>query len=621
VETRANIILVGTFIIAMIAAGLGFTYWLRSDALTDGVRYRILFTGPVNGLSRASTVLFNGIPVGRVARLGIYGPDTRKVVVTVTVSQGTPIRTDSTARIVQRGLTAQPAIQISAGTLGARLLDPLALLDPVAAANAPPTSAGTISADEVSSQSLLEAAPQALASANAAFSRINQLVASNEEGIGVAISNLRAFSTALDDNRQNVALALQQIGAVATQFEEVGPTLVAMRGLITRLDETVARNEAKVDTALASVQELTTTLAAQGDGIAGIVTDTRQAAAALTEIKPIITDLAATTQQLRTVISDNADGVTASVTSLRTATTAVAAASPIFTKAINDVAAAAQGARQLGPALESAGAAFKGLQELVDDNKQGVSSAVSGIAKFSATLEARADDFDSVTDDARAVAAGLRRTTGALETAVGDLGKTVGAAGPRIETILDDAGTAARNVAAGSKDLGPAIADARATIARMQSVVDTNAEGVGTVITGAARFASALGDNADTFTAIAADARTAAATLARTATKIETTVDQVSGMVEGDTQGAALIADLRGAIASFRDLSDKLNVAVGDNALGLTRTAKRSLQEIEQFAREAKSAARSFDRLAQQLERNPQSLIFGGSGDTDYQRR
>ncbi len=503
-ETRANTLIVGLFVLGLIAAGLGFTYWLRADTLSDAVRYRVLFDGPVVGLSRASSVLFNGLPVGRVAGLSIYAQDTRKIEVTVLVDAGTPVRENSTARIIQRGLTAQPALQISPGTPNAALLQPFSDAAP-----------GLLKADQAATRPLLEAAPEALASADAAFSRINALVAANEDDLRVAITNLAQFSQVLSDNRQGVADVLAQVGTVAEQFRRVGPVVERLETFVVRLDEVVARNEGRVDATLTNVEALSARLKAQGEGVEAIVNDAREAARGLTAV---------------------------------------------------------------GPMLERLNQAVTRLDQVIETNAQGVNDTVASLSTVAATLEKKA---------------------------------------PVFAELVDDAGAAAR----GAKRFGPALAEAEEAFAALKGVVEDNAPAIATSVAGISQFAQVLEKNAGNVNTIAIEARTAAEGLRRSADKIETTVDEVQGMLSGDSEGAAILADLRGAIASFRELSDKLNVAVGDNAQGLTRTAKRSLQEIELFARDARRAAKSFDRLMQKVERNPQSLIFGGSSETEYRPR
>ena len=69
-EIRAPYVLIGGFVLAVIAAGFGFVYWLHNaGSLTERTTYRIHFENTVSGLLTGAAVLFNGIRVGEVTAL------------------------------------------------------------------------------------------------------------------------------------------------------------------------------------------------------------------------------------------------------------------------------------------------------------------------------------------------------------------------------------------------------------------------------------------------------------------------------------------------------------------------------------------------------------------------
>ena len=71
-ETRANHLAVGIFVLAVVAGLFGFVLWLgRSAGERDVARYAILFEGSVSGLATSSTVRYRGVPVGRVEDIRI----------------------------------------------------------------------------------------------------------------------------------------------------------------------------------------------------------------------------------------------------------------------------------------------------------------------------------------------------------------------------------------------------------------------------------------------------------------------------------------------------------------------------------------------------------------------
>ena len=85
-ETRANYALIGFFTLAVIAGAFGFVYWF-SGAEKQGERksYKIVFTGSISGLSNNGVVLFNGVPVGAVTKIGLLPEDPSRVYALVEV--------------------------------------------------------------------------------------------------------------------------------------------------------------------------------------------------------------------------------------------------------------------------------------------------------------------------------------------------------------------------------------------------------------------------------------------------------------------------------------------------------------------------------------------------------
>ncbi len=123
-ETRANHLVVGTFVLGIICLIFGFIYWMKNDASGPaGKNYHVIFDGSVQGLTEASPVLFNGIRFGAVRSIALVPEDPRKVRAVISVRSDTPVRTNSTARISQQGLAGFIALEITPGTPDAKLLE------------------------------------------------------------------------------------------------------------------------------------------------------------------------------------------------------------------------------------------------------------------------------------------------------------------------------------------------------------------------------------------------------------------------------------------------------------------------------------------------------------------
>ena len=65
-ETRASYLLVGSFVLAIMAGAVVFVIWVTGTSAEKTVRYHMRFAGSVPGLQVGSQVRFRGIPVGEV---------------------------------------------------------------------------------------------------------------------------------------------------------------------------------------------------------------------------------------------------------------------------------------------------------------------------------------------------------------------------------------------------------------------------------------------------------------------------------------------------------------------------------------------------------------------------
>jgi phospholipid/cholesterol/gamma-HCH transport system substrate-binding protein len=124
-ETRANYVLIGAFVLIGAAALMLFTLWIAGTPLNrDYSTYDVVFEGPVNGLIEGGEVRFIGIKVGEVTRLSLDRNDPNRVIARIRIDAETPVRTDSVAELNFLGITGVTFIQIRAGSPDQPLLVP-----------------------------------------------------------------------------------------------------------------------------------------------------------------------------------------------------------------------------------------------------------------------------------------------------------------------------------------------------------------------------------------------------------------------------------------------------------------------------------------------------------------
>ena len=185
-EIRARYFVIGLFVLAVVAAGVGFIYWLyNTGGLVKRTDYLVSINGSVSGLARGSPVLFNGLQVGEVTGLSLSMDDPGLVIARISIDARAPVRSDTHVGMDFRGLTGSATIALTGGTASAP--------PPASSDGQPPL----LVADTGSIKDMT-------ASAREALGQLNQILAANAEPLTEAISNINAFAGALARNSDKV---------------------------------------------------------------------------------------------------------------------------------------------------------------------------------------------------------------------------------------------------------------------------------------------------------------------------------------------------------------------------------------------------------------------------------
>lgn len=266
-ETRANYALVGLFTLAVLGAAFGFVSWFSGlGGSSDRRDVRIVFSGSVTGLTRGSSVLFNGLRVGEVKDIQLFPDDPRSIYAVIDVANSTPIRNDTRARIESQGLAGVVAIQLLGGSVDAPALQ-------AREGQALPT----IIAERSEVQDLLETVRNVARRTDDLFERLGRFVDDNDKSISTTIRNVEKFSAALGDNADGVNKMLSSIAAAA---ERIGPLATQLESFTRDLSEITRQVDvARVNRTLENIDRFA---AALGTG-SGDVTKTLQSVAGITE--------------------------------------------------------------------------------------------------------------------------------------------------------------------------------------------------------------------------------------------------------------------------------------------------------------------------------------------------
>lgn len=117
-ETRANYVAVGAFVLLVLAGMLiGFLWIARVQFKTEFKIYQTHVSGSVSGLSAGAPVRLNGIDIGHVSGINLDAANPELVTLLLKVRHGIKIHSDAIASVESQGLTGVSYVEISGGTL------------------------------------------------------------------------------------------------------------------------------------------------------------------------------------------------------------------------------------------------------------------------------------------------------------------------------------------------------------------------------------------------------------------------------------------------------------------------------------------------------------------------
>ena len=212
-ETRAHHLLIGVFMLLLIAGMFSFIIWLaRGDfdrALTD---YDIFFEGSVAGLSTGATAQFNGVPVGTVTAIDIV-PDQPDVVnVVIRIDEDTPVKADTIATLEAQGFTGVAIVQLTGGSADAPALT-----------RQPGQNRPRIHSERSGLQVIFENAPRLLEKAINALDNVDGLLgAGTRERVDRILANTAELTDTLVQNRDQLEQIITRANDTLATFQDLG---------------------------------------------------------------------------------------------------------------------------------------------------------------------------------------------------------------------------------------------------------------------------------------------------------------------------------------------------------------------------------------------------------------
>ncbi len=233
-ETKANFVLIGSFTLLVILAGLGFFVWLAKVQINKTyTQYDILFD-QVSGLDQSSSVTFNGVNVGKVLTIALDRANGSLVRVRIEVAASTPIRVGTEATVASQGVTGVAYVGLEGGAPNAIALTP----DPL-------TGVAEIPSKPTVVQGLLADAPDLLAQAISVLNDMGEFTTpENAQNVTHILTNFTNASDKLDaimdelaKASANFSTASDRISAFSTNLDglaaQADATLTEAHGAVT----------------------------------------------------------------------------------------------------------------------------------------------------------------------------------------------------------------------------------------------------------------------------------------------------------------------------------------------------------------------------------------------------
>ncbi|MDQ7246401.1 MlaD family protein [Dongia sedimenti] len=258
-ETRARHLAVGAFVLVLVVCGGLFAIWIaKFSGQVTFVPYYTRFSGSVSQLRTDTTVLFGGIPVGRVTDVRIDSENSELARVDFVVREGTPVRDDSQATIEIQSIAGGVVLQISRGSKEAKLLSPGREVK------------GGVSPLE----RLVAQAPNLLNKLTQIAENLNKMLSDeNRVALTTTLSNLRDLSVNLNSHQQQIDTLLDNGNVAVSNFSEAGASL---KSLADQLNKSAGAMTGDARKAVQSFQEMSAAFKSTADQLNGVITDNRE---------------------------------------------------------------------------------------------------------------------------------------------------------------------------------------------------------------------------------------------------------------------------------------------------------------------------------------------------------
>jgi len=259
-ESRASYLLIGSFVLLVVAGVFGFIVWLAKVNINqEFAHYDVFFEGSVAGLGLGGDVRYRGIRVGTVTAIGVDQADPSRVSVTIRLSTDTPIREGDEASLQLQGITGVSFVNIEGAGPDSPSL--------VAAEGEP---RAVIPSKESTMEQLVNRAPEVIARAVVVMERFAQLLnEDNQRQVSEILVNLQEVTGTFASRRQQIGRIIDAVDAVSGELTTVAASVSSIASKMDNLTDDAERTLASVRSMVAGADNVIQ------DDVHGLVTDLR----------------------------------------------------------------------------------------------------------------------------------------------------------------------------------------------------------------------------------------------------------------------------------------------------------------------------------------------------------
>jgi phospholipid/cholesterol/gamma-HCH transport system substrate-binding protein len=199
-----------------------------------------------------------------------------------------------------------------------------------------------------------------------------------------------------------------------------------------------------------------------------------------------------------------------------------------------------------------------------------------------------------------------------LAASSGDLKKLTESIGTTVQSINAFSDKASKSLDGLDKILNAADS---AKIASAISNIEETAKSAKVAMADISKTTAKIGERADDIDQIVANTKDFTGKLSHTTELFNGVLVKVSSFLGStDGQGPGLVAEAKSTLVAFRKVADTLNAKLGPITDGLAKFSGRGLDNVDSLVQNTQRSVSRIEEAISELQKNPQRLIFGGTG-------